>query len=155
MALPQTSYSDRLRPAVAGMIANSRPKDTISRIVAPAGGLAFGVPAFQGAAANQVTSTFALDGFVGITIRDVTLARTIADATSIDKYKQGENCGVLREGVIWVQASVAVDPNDPIYITPASAFTNVANSGANAGPFGRWDSATAGAGLARAELVKK
>lgn len=155
MALPQTSYSDRLRPAVVGMIANSRPKDTISRIVQPAGGIGFGVAAFQGAAANQITTTFALGGFVGITIRDVTLARTVGDVASIDKYMQGENAGVLREGVIWVQASVAVNPNDPIYVTPAGAFTNVAAGGANAGPFGRWDSATAGAGLARAELVKK
>lgn len=150
----QTVFNDRLRPAVAGMIANTRPKDTVSKIVADVAGVGFGLPVFQGGAANQITAAFALDGFIGVTIRDVTLARTQVDIAFTDKYKQGENAGILREGVIWVEASVAVSANDAAYVTPAGAFTNVDGGGANAGPIGRWDSDTAGVGLARLELLK-
>lgn len=153
----QTTFDDRLRPAVVGMIANTRPKDTVSKIVADAAGIAFGLAVFQGTAANQITATFSatLKNFVGVTIRDMTLARTQADIASVDKYKQYESAGILREGTIWVTASLAVAVGDLAYVTPAGAFTNTANAGANAGPIGRWDSATAGAAIARLELMKK
>jgi len=153
MALPQTTYSDRLRPAVVGMIANSRPKDVVSKIIEPAGGAGFGVPVYQGTAANQVTTTLNTKP-MGVTIRDVTLVRAGGDDANVDKFKQGETAAVLREGIIWVQASVAVAVGDPVYATPAGAWTNVSNGGANAAFKGRWDSATAGIGIARVELLK-
>lgn len=153
----QTTFNDRIAPAFAGMPANTRPADDISRLVADAGGIAFGVGVWQGAAANQITATFSatLANFVGVTIRDVTLARTQADASFIDKFMQGDGAAVRREGVIWVTTAVAVTAGQLAYITPAGGFTNTANGGANVGPIGRWDSSNSAPGLARLELHKK
>lgn len=155
MAFPQTTYTGKMRPYVVGMVLNSRPKDVVSRIVADVAGIGFGLPVFQGASPNQVTATFTLNKFIGVTERDTTFARTVSDMTFLDKYKQGENCGVMREGVIGVMTAVAVAADDPAYITPAGGFTNVPNSGANEGPIGRWDSTTSGAALAKLELLKR
>jgi hypothetical protein len=153
----QTTFPDRMAPAFAGMPANTRPADDISRLVADAGGIGFGLPTWQGAASNQITATFSVTiaNFVGVTIRDVTLARTAADAAFLDKFKQGDGAAVRREGVIWVASAVTVTAGQLAYITPAGGFTNVSNGGANCGPIGRWDSSNAAPGLARLELHKK
>ncbi len=154
----QTVFNDRIAPAFAGMSANTRPSDDISRLVADAGGIGFGLPVWQGAAANQVTATFSVTiaNFVGVTLRDVSLARTAADTAFLDKFKQGDACAVRREGApVWVATAVTVTAGQLAYITPAGGFTNVSNGGANCGPIGRWDSSNSAPGLARLELHKK
>ena len=151
----QTVFPDRLPRGFPGMPANTRPTDQVSKICADAGGLNFGVPAFQGAAANQVTATFTLNKFLGVTIRDVTKVRTQVNIANIDKFEQYEQLAIMREGCIFVTTGVAVAVDDPAYVTPAGAFTNVPNGGANEGPIGRWDSATTGAALAVLELMKR
>jgi hypothetical protein len=151
----QTTFTDRLAAAFPGMVANTRPSDIVSKLCADAGGFTFGLPVFQGAAANQVTATFTLNKFLGVVLKDITKVRGAADAAFVDKIKQYGSCAVVREGVVWVTTALAVAVDDPAYITPAGGYTNVSNGGANEGPIGRWDSATSGAALARLELLKR
>lgn len=51
---------------------------------------------------------------------------------------------VITKGDIWVTASVAVAAGDPVYLTAAGAFTNVAtnNTAINGA---RWDTSTTAA----------
>ncbi len=97
--------------------------------------------AFEGDQDNTVTDAEAAKRFVGIAVLDPT--------QSGDIYAQNAIVAVMKKGVIWVQASVAVAVNDPVYFVPATGvLTNVASSNtqiANAS----WGSSVVGAGLAK------
>lgn len=145
-------YDSRIAQAFPGMVANSRPGDGVTVIIEDAAGCGFGLPVFQGVKDNGVTKTPSAK-FVGITPIDITL---VHKGTDLDKYKQGENATAKRGGVIWVTNGAAVvAKGDPVYITPAGAYTNVEAAGANfAAGRSVFDSSAAAGALVRVEINK-
>ena len=147
----QTVYNENMDAARAGMIANTEPSVLISRNAEDADGMGFGRAAVQGTADKGCKKTEAGDAAIlGISVRE----RSV-DADT-DKFKQYDSVRLMTKGPIWVDASVAVDAGDPVWVTVLSgAFTNVdAGSSltvkiANA----RWDTSTTGAALAVVRLA--
>lgn len=145
MPAVQTTYSAVHAAAVEGMIANSEPIIIVSKIAEDVEGVGFGKVCVQGDQDNTVTDAEPAKKFVGIAVLDPTQPGDI--------YAQNATVAVMKKGVIWVQASVAVAMNDPVYFVPATGvLTNVASSNtliANAS----WDSSASGAGLAKLRLA--
>lgn len=105
------TYTGRIPLGYAGMIAESQSiKDVASKVVTTAS-VAFGLAVGRN---GVVPDTVRLGGtgFEGITVAD----KTRAD----DLYIVGEMAGVLRKGTIWVTASNAVTPADPVTFTAAT-----------------------------------
>lgn len=143
------SYDARIGRAFPGMVANSRPGDGVTCLVEDNNGAGFGVALFQGASDMGATKTPSVKP-LGITPSDPTLV----SRTTVDIYEKGKNCTAKRGGVIWVtNGAAAVVKGDPVYVTPAGAFTNVTGGGANFA-FGRsvFDSSAAAAGLVKIEI---
>lgn len=144
----QSTYAATHAAAVEGMVANSEPCVVVSRIAEDAEGIGFGKVCVLGDADNSVTDSEASKKFEGISILDPTQAGATADM-----YPQYSTVAVMKQGVIWVSASVAVAKGDPVYFVPATGvLTNVSTSNtliANAS----WDSSTAGAALAKLRLA--
>lgn len=112
MAVVQSAYLERMAAGLPGMIANETNWDGDTRNCETVAGIGFGLPVGQGTADKGAVLGGALAGFVGVSIRDVTLDHETAD---LDKYKLNENMGVLNEGDIWVTTSVAALPSDPVH----------------------------------------
>lgn len=138
MAL-QNNYPDIQPAAVRGMQATMIPATVISRTVEDVAGLAFGLAVAQGASEKGIVAFGGANlKFVGITLLD-------RSATGLDLFPQRASARVITKGDIWVTASVAVAAGDPVYLTAAGAFTNVAtNNTAITGA--RWDTSTTAAG---------
>lgn len=139
----QTDYNATLAPAVAGAQATMVPATIISRNVEDAA-IGFGVAVEQGDADKGATA-FAGGSFVGITMLD----RSAAGEN--DTFRVGDSARVMTKGDIWVNASKAVDAGDPVYLTDAGAFTDVATDN-TAITGARWDTSTTAAGLAVVRL---
>lgn len=119
----QTAYSDTIAKAYNGMIADMRLTEVITRECEDAT-LAIGVAVIQGTADDQV-KVGAAGVYVGITVRDITLA---PDATNQDKYLAGDSVAVLSRGAIWVTAPATITAGQPVYRTAAGVITNVSAS---------------------------
>lgn len=154
----QTSYSENIRPAVAGMIANEEPAVIISRTIIDAAGVEFGKvvqeASTDGSTDGQCTAdldTADMDAykFIGITVRE----RSVRPETP-NKFAQYESARIMRKGVIWVQASAAVTAGTDVTVTLATGALNSIAVGAGqvAIPNARWESSTTGAGLAKLRL---
>lgn len=155
----QTSYSDSISAARAGMIANEEPCVLISRTVADAAGIGFGVvvqeAATDGSKDGHCTAdldTADLDAykFLGITVRE----RSVRPETP-SKFAQYESARIMRKGVVWVEVAGAVKAGEDVTVTLATGVLGTA--GASAGtivaiPNARWESSTSGAGLAKLRL---
>ncbi len=141
----QTTYAATHAAALEGMVANSEPSVIVSRTVEDAEGLGFGKVAVLGDTDNSVTDAEATKNFEGIAVLDPT--------QPADTYAQYSTAAIMKKGIIWVQASVAVAKGDPVYFVPATGvLTNVSTSNtliANAS----WDSSTGAAGLAKLRLA--
>lgn len=137
MAL-QTNYPDIQPAATRGMQATMIPSTIISRTVEDVAGLAFGLAVAQGGTDKGIVTFGGANlKFVGITLLD-------RSATGLDLFPQRASARVITKGDIWVTASVAVAAGDPVYLTAAGAFTNVAtNNTAITGA--RWDTSTTAA----------
>lgn len=146
-AVVQSSYTERIGQAVAGMVANTNDVTIDTRIVEPSSGLPFGVACAQGTNDNQVKLGGVLTAFVGVTVRDITLAPVTADSAYLDEYKQGSNAGILTEGDIWVTTGGAVVAGGPVHY---NATTGVFDDSGGTGPVpgARWMTHTTGVGLA-------
>lgn len=111
----QTTYAQYHTPAQVGMPASTHGWDIDTKLAEdPANaGIGFGLAVCQGTVSNMAATLGQLSGgaFVGITIRDATLANV--DATYTDKYQDKENMGVVVRGDIWVapQTNVAAGGN--------------------------------------------
>lgn len=93
-----------------GMIAESQMiKDVASKVIETAP-VAFGLAVGRGAADGS--AKLAGTGFEGITVADKTRLA--------DSYAVGEAAGVIRKGTVWVTASTAVTPADPVTFTAAT-----------------------------------
>ena len=141
----QTNYPITHAAAVEGMVANSEPCVVVSRIAEDVEGIGFGKVCVLGDKDNTVTDSEASKAFEGIAVLD--------PVQPADIFAQFVTVPVMKKGVIWVQASVAVTKGQPVYFVPATGvLTNVSTSNtliANA----TWDSSTAGAGLAKLRLA--
>lgn len=99
-------------PAVgyAGMIAEAQAvKDVASKLVTTAV-VPFGLAVGRGATDGSVR--LGGTGFEGIAVADKSRAA--------DQYAVGEVAGIMRKGAIWVVASTAVSPADPVTFTAAT-----------------------------------
>jgi len=106
----QGAYDTQVPLGYAGQIADlSGPRDVASRKIEGAA-VAFGLAV--GAGSADESATLGGTGFEGIAVVDKT-----RDA---DQYDVGEVAGVIRKGAVWVEASTAVTPADPVTFTSAT-----------------------------------
>ena len=104
------TYPTRTPLGYAGMIAETTgAQDVASRKIETAA-VAFGLAVGRGTADGSAKLGGA--GFEGIAVADKTRAA--------DSYAVGEVAGVIRKGSIWVTASTAVTPADPVTFTAAT-----------------------------------
>ena len=102
---------DAMPLALPGMIAEGQQvKDVVSKRVTTAP-VAFGLAVGRD---GVIDGAVKLDGtgFEGIAIIDKTRVG--------DEYIVGEMAGILRKGTVWVTASTAVDPSDPVTFAAAT-----------------------------------
>lgn len=103
-------YDTKMAVGYAGMIAEGPSvRDIASKVVENAD-VGFGLAVGAGTADGSVRLSGA--GFEGITVAD--------KSRDADQYDVAEMAGVMRKGVIWVTASTAVDPTDPVTFTAAT-----------------------------------
>ena len=146
MAVVQSTYSDRMHPAVAGMRADMRAWDGLTRTCETVAGIGFGLAVGRGDtdSSNGCKLAGSLPDFLGVSQRDVTLE---ARAT-IDKYAEHENVGILTAGTIWVVVTGAPGPDSPVHY---SATTGVFAASGGSGPVlgARWmtETVTVGGGV--------
>jgi hypothetical protein len=147
----QTVYGSRIAPAYEGMIANSEDHTIVSKQVETSPGIGFGKVAVVGTTDDQVRVATAGRPFSGLTCSDHQQGNTGGGAAA-DVFPQYSTCPVMKKGVLWVLASVAVAVGDPVYFVPATGvLTNVATANTLI-PNASWDSSTTGAGLAKVRL---
>lgn len=135
----QTTYTANIPGKKAGHIPDMTDADLISRTVENAGGIGFGLAVAQGAD-DKGCIPFAGTGFLGVATRD----RSVLVG---EQYSRYESARILRKGPITVTASVAVVAGDPVAVTAAGAFTNVA-TGNTVIPNSRWETTAALGALA-------
>lgn len=136
----QTSYSETMVAGLPGHVADMRAAVMASRTCDVA--IGFGVPVFQGAGEHTVKLKVNADTattFVGVTVRD-------RSVTSGDAYAANETARVLQEGPIWVTAAVQVAAGDPVAVTSAGVWSNVAGTNGLVIDNARWDTTTTGTG---------
>lgn len=148
----QTTYSETIAAAKAGMIANTEPVTLISRTVETVAGVGFGKVVQQGAGDNGCKSdltAMTADTYLGVTVRE----RSVRPETP-DQFAQYESARIMRKGVIWVMTDGAVAAGSDVTVTLATGGLGTAAvaAGIIAIPGARWDSSTAGAGLAKLRL---
>lgn len=151
MAL-QDTYSETIRPAVAGQIANQEANGIISRSVETVAGIGFGKVVQEGTLANSCKSDLTgMDAFtyLGVTVRD----RSVRPETP-DTFARYESARIMRKGVIWVMTDAAVTKGTDVTVTLATGGLGSAAVGAGIVqiPNARWDTTTAAAGLAKLRL---
>lgn len=123
-----------------GMIAEGQiVKDVASRAITTAA-VAFGLAVGRGA--SDGSARLGGTGYEGITVADKSRAA--------DQYAVGEMAGVMRKGTIWVTASTAVTPADPVTFTAA---TGVIGAGlATTIPNAKFETTAAAGALVRVYL---
>jgi hypothetical protein len=126
MAVLQTTYSERMPIAVAGLVANETTYDADSRLVETAAGIPFGRVCGKGAAANGVIlGASAATGVIGISVRDITLVPEAADV-----YRQRDLAAIMFRGDIWVAVAAAVVAGDEVTFAQATGEMSSAAPGA-------------------------
>ena len=102
---------DAMPLGYAGMIAEGQQvKDVVSKRVTTAS-VPFGLAVGRDGVIDGAVKLGGT-GFEGIAIID----KSRVD----DEYIVGEMAGILRKGTVWVTASTAVDPSDPVTFTAAT-----------------------------------
>jgi len=142
MATVQSTYSENIAAAVAGMPADAD-YHADTRVCETAAGIGFGLAVGQGTSAKEGKLDAAADtDFVGVTIRDKTLVND-----SEDLYEQYENMAVMTRGDIWVTTGASVSAGDDVtYVKSTGVLSSAAASGTQFAITGaRWMT-TAGSG---------
>lgn len=150
MAVVQSTYSENIAPAVAGMVGNMTNWDADTLICETEAGIPFGRAVGQGTAANGgVIGASAATGFRGVSIRDVTLP-----ATNEDVFLAGDNMAVLTEGDIWVTVGGDVTAGqDVTFVATTGILSSAATSGSQFAVTGaRWMTSASNGGLALLRL---
>jgi hypothetical protein len=147
----QTTYSNTIATGFAGMVSDGAKSNRISRTVEDAAGMAFGVAGFRGAGDHGVTATPNATKFLGIVIADAGQVPGLGGTA--DTVPQYATAGLLNEGVIYVQGSLAVNQGDPVYVTAGGAFTNVSTS--NTALPAHFDGTIAAAGIVPIRVIRQ
>lgn len=145
----QSNYPDNIRSGVKGQIINTVPSTVISRTVESEDGLEFGAAAAQGDGDKGVKAFGTGDtAIVGIAVRERSL-----DANTPNKFARYDTARLITKGVVLVEASVAVDAGDPVFVVPATgAFAKTSASSAVQIPGARWDTSAGASELAEVRL---
>jgi len=151
----QSTYTNRISdtPGLPGTWASMAvPRSADSRIVEPSSGLNFGVACGQGTVSDKgVVPGGSLTAFVGISLRDITLADVAVDSIYLDQYVQGDTAAIATHGDIWVTTGGTVVVGAAVYY---NATTGVLDDSGGSGPIpgARWMTGVTGAGLAKVRL---
>lgn len=149
----QPSYTQYMRPAYAGMIADMSPQEIVSKFVQTAGGMGFGVVACQGTADNQVVVSAATIAFIGVSILDPARAPTSIPTTA-NQYENGALAAIMLRGTVWVVAGVTITAGASAGYTPATgAFVLSTTAGATAIFNGKYDTSAASGALVKLRLI--
>ncbi len=124
MAIVQDTYNNAPARGFPGMVVNMEASNRISRTVEDADGIAFGAAAFRGTGDRGCTATPADGTEYGVVICDHGQA-LLPDGTA-DTVPQYDSAAIMTQGAICVTVGADVDAGDPVYVTDAGAFTNVA-----------------------------
>lgn len=156
MAELQTSYSETVPAAYAGMIANGETSNRITRTCEDAAGIAFGKPVYRGSGDHGATGTVGtLATFLGFTI--ATSALGLVSGADADEYQQYDNMAILTSGAIYVTVTGAIaDGTDITVGTGAGAGDGIGGTAADATHIATgWvaDQTLSGTGLCR--IVKR
>jgi len=149
MPAVQTVYNEKIDAARVGQIANMEPVTLISRNVEDVAAIGFGKPVMQGTL-DDGCKLFAgaSTEVLGITVRE--RSRTPENPDAFARY---ESARIMKKGVIWVVASVAVVAGDPVFVIPATAaFAKTNASSAIQIANARWDSSAGIGALAKVRL---
>jgi hypothetical protein len=107
MAELQTTYTDTIAKAYAGMVANGETSNRISRTLESAAGVAFGQPVYRGTGDHGCTVTVGtLATFYGWTI--ATAAQALIAGATADTFAQYDSVGIITSGAIYVAVKGAV-----------------------------------------------
>lgn len=128
----QTSYSENIAKAYAGMIANGETGNRISRTVEDAAGIGFGAPVYRGTGDHGCTATVGtLATFLGFTV--ATSALGILPGADADEYQQYDNATILTGGAIYVPVKGAVADGAALTVgTGAGAADLIGSTAADA-----------------------
>lgn len=108
------NYRSEPRTAILGVIGDNSMTRVITRSVATSAGLAFGVPAAQGAADNEcVLPTTSATNIVGFTVRSHAVP-----AETPNLYPENYGASLLAEGSIWATVTDAggVSAGDDVWL---------------------------------------
>lgn len=132
----QTEYQDYMPEGYEGAVANMRPRDFLSRTCEDTGYTRFGRAVAKGTTDRTVTTNLTgATSIVGVTVLDRG-ARVNADLT-VEGFAQYDTARIAAKGSVWVIASVAVQADQPAYVTVANpgVFTNVVGTNIRVGKF--------------------
>lgn len=164
MAATQTSVSDRMTAAFAGMLADSSYVKNVRSYVneEASAEIPFGVMVKQGTAANDAKACASGDTspvFIGVTVHSHAYAKpTEVGDTGV---KPNMTLGVLTRGCIWVPVEEAVTPASAVLVRiiatgseVAGAFRDTADASdcIDISGWARFVSTTTGAGFAQLEF---
>jgi hypothetical protein len=152
MPAVQTTFSETMRPALEGMIADTTPQTILSRVVEGTGGIGFGKVALKGTGDLQVRA--APGGvYQGITVADLTIQHIAPPAGGPDFYPEKDVCNIIVQGSIWVLASVAVTAGEPAYFVPATGVITNVSTANTAIPNARFESSAGIGALTKLRLL--
>jgi hypothetical protein len=146
----QTTFSSTIAEGYAGMVADGEVSNRLSRTVEDSGGMVFGAAAFRGTGDHGCTATPAAGKFLGIVMADAGQVPGIGGTA--DTLAQYATAGLFNEGVIYVNASVAVNAGDAAFVTSAGAITNVLTS--NTAIPAKFDETIGAAGIVRLRVTR-
>jgi hypothetical protein len=107
MAELQTSYSNTIAKAYAGMVASGETSNRISRTIEDAAGVGFGVPVYRGSGDHGCTATVGtLATFLGWTI--AVAGQGLVAGQTADTFAQYDNVGIMPLGAIYINVKGAV-----------------------------------------------
>ncbi|UAB76967.1 hypothetical protein INR77_08910 [Erythrobacter sp. SCSIO 43205] len=128
----QTTYTDDIAVAYAGMVANGETSNRISRTVEDSAGIAFGLPVYRGSGDHGCTGTVGtLATFLGFTI--ATSAQAPVAGQDADEYQQYDNAAILTGGAMFVEVTGSVADGAAITVgTGADAADGLGSTAADA-----------------------
>lgn len=151
----QTSYTQKMPVAVAGMLGDIR-DCTVESYAAEVAAIAFGLGVIAGTDPLKQVKLPATGGgvFRGVSMHEQAQEQGLG--TGLVSYKVGDAVNTLRKGLIWVQTAGAVAIDVPAFFVNSGAdagkFDDLDDGSTDAVPGGVFRSATTGAGLALLEI---
>jgi len=120
MAVLQSAFNEDIARGYPGMVSNSEPHNTLSRILEGSTACAFGRPVYRGTADKGVTLTVSAD-LIGFAEATHGLPETSTRA--VDSYAPGDTMAVRNRGPIVVACATAAADGAAVYVTSAGAVT--------------------------------